>query len=292
MSVDVLQERIRKLKNPSVIDFNLLPEHIPPHIQERDTFFPVAYEYFCTELLHGLKDTVPAVRFSLSAMALYGAEGLGALRNVLETAKDDGYYVLLDCPDPFSAQDASRTAQRLLAAESQFAFDGLVMGAYIGSDAIRSVADLLSKTGKDLFVLVRTPNRSASELQDLLTGSRHVHMATADLVNRFAETSAGKYGYSQICAVMAANHTDSLRNVRNKHKSVFQLVDGYDQTNANAKNCSFAFDSLGHGAAACAGTSVIAAWQTCAAESRNFVPMAIESAERMKKNLSRYVTIL
>ena len=33
MSVDKLQERIRKLKNPSVVDFNLLPEHIPPHIQ-------------------------------------------------------------------------------------------------------------------------------------------------------------------------------------------------------------------------------------------------------------------
>lgn len=292
MSIDTLQERIRKLKNPSVIDFNLLPEHIPSHIQERDTFFPVAYEYFCTELLHGMKDIVPGARFSLSNMALYGADGLNALKNVLEAAKNDGYYVLLDCPEAYSAQDAIRTAKRLLLQESQFVFDGLVMGAYIGSDAIRPVADVLSKTDKDLFVLVRTPNRSASELQDLLTGSRHVHMAAADLVNRFAETPTGKCGYSQVAAVMAANHTDSLRNVRNKHKSVFLLIDGYDQTNANAKNCSHAFDSLGHGAAACAGISVTAAWQTCAAESRSFVPFAVEAAERMKKNLTRYVTIL
>lgn len=292
MSIDILQERIRKLKNPSVIDFNLLPEQIPPHIQERDTFFPVAYEYACTELLHGLKDHVPAVRFSLSGMALYGSDGLAALRNVLATAKNDGYYVLLDCPEPYSMQDAVRIADWLLGEESQFAFDGLVMGAYIGSDAIRPVAEALSKTNKDLYIPVRTPNRSASELQDLLTGSRHVHMAAADLVNRFAETSAGKYGYAPIAALMAANHTDSLRNVRSKHKSVFLLVDGYDQTNANAKNCSFAFDSLGHGAAVCAGVSVVAAWQNCTAESRNFVSQAVEAAERMKKNINRYLNIL
>ena len=46
MSVDKLQERIRKGKNPSVIDFNMLPEHIPPHIHERDSYFVSAYEFF------------------------------------------------------------------------------------------------------------------------------------------------------------------------------------------------------------------------------------------------------
>ena len=292
MSVDILQERIRKLKNPSVIDFNLLPEHIPPHIQERETFFPVAYEYFCTELLHSLKDTVPAVRFSLSAMTLYGPDGLSALENVLQKAKDNGYYVLLDCPDAFSFQDAARTAQLLMGENYRFRFDGLVIGAYIGSDAIRPLAEAAEKADKDLFVLVRTPNRSASELQDLLTGSRHVHMAAADLVNRFAETASGKYGYARIASVMAANHADSLRFVRSKHKSVFLLVDGYDQTNANAKNCSFAFDPLGHGAAACAGVSVTAAWQTAQTDSHDFIPAALEAAERMRKNLTRYVTVL
>ena len=51
MSVDKLQEKIRKLKNPSVLDFNMLPEHIPPHIREDDNYFASAYEYFCTQLL-------------------------------------------------------------------------------------------------------------------------------------------------------------------------------------------------------------------------------------------------
>lgn len=292
MSVDFLQERIRKLKNPAVIDFNLLPEHIPPYIQERETYFPVAYEYYCKELLRGLKDIAAGVRFSLSAMALYGPDGLSALQNVLDAAKEDGFYVLLDCPDAFSQQDSVRTAGLLFCENSPFRFDGLIIGAYIGSDAIRPLAEAVQNANKDLFVLVRTPNRSASELQDLLNGSRHVHMAAADLVNRFAENRSGKFGYSPIAAIMAANHTDSLRNVRSKHKSVFLLVDGYDQTNANAKNCSIAFDTLGHGAAVCAGVSVTAAWQNGFCDSHDFVSPAAEAAVRMRKNLTRYVTIL
>ena len=32
MAIDVLQDKIRKLKNPSMIDFTVKPEHIPAQI--------------------------------------------------------------------------------------------------------------------------------------------------------------------------------------------------------------------------------------------------------------------
>lgn len=292
MAIDKLRERIRKLKNPSVIDFNLLPEHIPPHIQERDTFFVCAYEYFCTELLEGLRDIVPAVRFSLSMMALYGSDGMVALENLLRAAREKGYYVLLDCPDALSAQDARRSADILLGDTCTLDFDGLVVSTYIGSDGLRPYCEKIKQAEKDLFVVVRTANKSATELQDLLTGSRLVHMATADIVNRFSETAVGKCGYSQVAAVAAATNAEGLRTLRSKYATTFLLVDGYDRPGANAKNCSYAFDRLGSGAAACAGTAVTAAWQEQPADARDFVRLAKEAAERMKKNLTRYVTIL
>jgi DNA replication and repair protein RecF len=73
---------------------------------------------------------------------------------------------------------------------------------------------------------------------------------------------------------MAANGPESIKTLRSKYKSTFILMDGYDYPNANAKNCSFAFDRLGYGAAACASTSITAAWQTNPVEARNFVDMA------------------
>lgn len=292
MSIDQLQAKIRKLKNPAIIDFNLLPEHIPPYIQERDTFFVSAYEYFCTQLMEGLKELIPAVRFSLSMMSLYGPDGMVALEKLLRTAKEMDYYVLLDCPDAKNPLDAKRTADLLFSETAPYAFDGLVLSAYIGSDTIRPYCEAMKKNDKDLFVVVRTPNKTAQDLQDLLTGSRHVHLAAADVISRYSEGFAGKCGYSRVAATMAANAPGSLQTLRSKHKGMFILVDGYDYTNANAKNCALAFDRLGYGAIVCAGTSVTAAWQEDTLQQRQFVSLAVDSAQRMKKNLTRYITIL
>ena len=87
MSIDVLQEKIRKLKNPSVVDFFACQEHIPNHILDQEDTFIKAYGRFCTELLLALKDTVPAVRFSFDSFALLGVQGLELLSDITKTAK-------------------------------------------------------------------------------------------------------------------------------------------------------------------------------------------------------------
>lgn len=291
MSIDKLQEKIRKMKNPLAVDFGVLPVHIPPYILEASGNFLTAYQQFCKALLEGLKSTVPAVRFDFGMFALQGGEGLEVLEDLLKCAKACGYYVLLDGIDALSAQSVDRAARLLLVQECRWYFDGLIVTAYIGSDGIRPYAEKLKDSGKDLFVVARTANRTAPETQDLLTGSRLAHIAKTDIINRFAEPLIGRFGYSQIAVMAAASSADSLRTLRAKYKYLFLLLDGSDYPNANAKNCSFAFDKLGHGAVACVGLSVTAAWME-EKESSDYVACAVRAAERMKKNLTRYVTVL
>ena len=291
MSIDKLQEKIRKFKNPLVVDFSFRSEHIPGEILERNETFIGAYKEYCLDLLDGLKDVVPAVRFNFSIFALMGDNGLETLAEILRYAKDYGYYVLLDSVETLSAQSAEFAAETLLGSETSWCFDGLITTAYIGSDALRPYIARLKDSGKALFVVARTANRSAPELQDLLTGSRLAHLAVVDHVNRFAESLVSRSGYSQVGVVSGASSADSLRTLRAKYKSIFLLLDGADYPNANAKNCSFAFDRLGHGAAACTGLSVIAAWQEVEG-SGEYVKAAVQAAVRYRKNLTRYITVL
>lgn len=292
MAIDKLQERIRKLKNPSVVDFGIRPEHLPPHLLQVHDSFVCAYEQFCKELLQGLEQVVAGVRFSMGSMAAIGPEGILLLKDLLRTAKGLGYYVLLDGPAVLSAQEADFLADLLMDPGSGWEFDALVLSPYIGSDGLKPFAAELQNTDKDLFVVVRTANRTAPELQDLLTGSRLVHLAAADIVKRFAEPVPSRCGYSRVAAVAAASSSDSLRTLRDKYKTLFLLLDGYDYPNANAKNCSYAFDKLGHGAAACAGTSITAAWLDAPGDAQEYVSLAVEAAQRMKKNLNRYIVLL
>lgn len=291
MSIDSLQEKIRKKKNPSVIDFGILQEQLPQHLLEEEKSYLKAYGRFCAELLDGLKQTVPAVRFSMASFAFWGAEGLALLERVLDTAKGKGYYIFLDIPGALSALEAAAGAYALYD-QGRFCFDGLVLSGYIGSDCLRPYVAGLKETGKDVFAVVRTANKTAAELQDLLTGSRLVHMAAADIVNRFSEGYVSKCGYSRVGIMAGASSADSIKNLRAKYPRMFLLLDGYDYPNSNAKNCSFAFDRFGHGAIACAGTSVTAAWKDAEADGEGYIECALEVAERMRKNLARYVTIL
>jgi len=292
MSIDKLQERIRKLKNPSVVDFGIRPEHLPPHLLQMHDSFVFAYEQFCKELLKGLSETVAGVRFSMGAMSAIGPEGVLLLKDLMRTAQSLGYYVVLDGPAVLSAQEAEQVASLLMDPEQGWQFDGLVLSPYIGSDGIKPFAAALKDADKDLFVVVRTANRTAPEMQDLLTGSRLVHLAAADIVKRFSEPLPSRCGYSRVAAVAAASSADSLRTLREKYKALFFLLDGYDYPNANAKNCSYAFDKLGHGAAACAGISITAAWLDAPGDAQGYVLHAVEAAQRMKKNLTRYIAIL
>lgn len=288
-----LQEKIRKLKNPSVVDFSVEEKIIPPYIQEEEDDRIGAYERFARELMEGLQGVVPAVRFSIGRFCLMGSEGLVLLRRLTILARELDYYILLDVPESFSRSAAELSAGTFMSAQCSFCFDGLVVTPYIGSDGLKPYVQQMKATDKDLFVVLRTSNKSAAELQDLLTGSRLVHMAAADIVNRLGEPLVGRGGYSQVAAVGPASVADVLKKIRQKYKHMFLLLDGYDYTNANAKNCSYAFDNLGHGAAACAGAGILGAWnEDDYADEHDYVVHAVKAAERMKKNLLRYITVL
>ena len=288
MSIDKLHEKIRKMKNPSMLDLTVPAEVIPAHIAQGTT--AENYAAFCRELMVGLKDSLPAVRFRFDAFALMGAAGLTTLSVLLKEAQELGYYVLLDAPGILSPEDAQMTADAIFGGED-YPCDGLLISPYIGSDAIKPFIPHC-KADKDIFVVVRSANKTALELQDLMTGTRLVHTAAMDIVSRHGENIFGKNGYSRVCACVSAGAPNSIRSIRNGYKYTFLLVDGLEYPSGNHKNCSLAFDRFGYGAVVCAGTSITAAWKENGTDGTDFVAQAVDAADRMKKNLLRYVTIL
>lgn len=292
MSVDVLQEKIRKTKNPSMLELGLAPSELPPHILQNGQSVGDAYGQFCEELLGALKGVIPAVRISFSSFALLGEDGLHTLKRVLQFAREQGFYVVMDAPEMLSVRSAVSVAGTVFGDNSPYPCDGLVVSGYLGSDLIKPFLPYCKSGKKDIFVVVRTSNKSGSEIQDLLSGSRLVHAAAADHVNRYGADTSGKYGYTQVGILAAASAADSLRNLRTKYPKLFMLLDGADYPNANAKNCSHAFDKFGHGAVAVVGTSVTCAWKNTDSDGTDFAACAVAAAERMKKNLTRYTTVL
>ena len=287
MSIDKLQKSIRKLKNPLMVAFSADSSQVPPQFREGSELSDCVR--YTKSLLLALKDTIPAVRFDFGSFAVLGPEGVDALSQLLQLANEEGYYVLLDAPEMFSSRQAELVADGLF---THWCFDGLLLSCYLGTDTLKPFTRYMKENDKDLFVVLRAGNKSSSEIQDLLTGSRFVHTAAADLVKRLGESFIDRCGYSRIAGVGPATAPNTLQNLRNKYPSVFLLADSIDYSGANAKNCAEAFDKLGHGAIACVSSYVTGAWQDPDKIWEDPVTLSVQAAERLKKNLSRYVTIL
>ena len=86
MSIDVLQEKIRVLKNPTMVGLDPTPEVVPGYLLEEarrelgvtPAAAAAAYSRFCRELLEGLRDVVPAVKVQSACFDALGSSGVAA----------------------------------------------------------------------------------------------------------------------------------------------------------------------------------------------------------------------
>ena len=306
MAIDSLQARIRKMKNPSMVclcpTYEALPAGVKDAAREAhgETLLgaAAAYEAFCCAILDALQDVLPAVSVVSGAFSALGADGVAAMQRVLAYARQLGYYVLIDLmrADLFSAaEDMAAACFGQLAVGGQrftpYACDGVLTTAYLGSDAIKPFTQYC-KDGKNVFLIARSSNKSAREVQDLLSGDRVMHQVMADLAMRWSGDLYGRNGYSEIGLAVGATNSAVLMRLREKYDRLFFLVPGYGAQGGYAKDAAGAFDKFGHGAVVMAGRLITNAWQKHSETGDDFARCAREAAVKMREQLTSYVTVI
>lgn len=309
MSIDVLQKSIRKMKNPSMFGLDPTPDIIPAGIfdeaygQYGCTLRGIAeaYRIFCTGLLEELCDVLPAVKVQSACFEALGHEGIKVMQELLSYAKELDYYVLLDSMRGDVGNIAEIYANAMfgqIEARGEifcpYTCDGITVNGYLGSDGIKPFLPYLKDNSqKNIFLLIRTSNKSSGEVQDLISGDRVVHTAMADLAQRWSVGLYGKCGYSEIAAVVGATKPQMIQMLRNKYDRLFFMVPGYGAQGGTAKNVQYAFDRFGHGAIISASRSIIAAWkQEEGASGANYRACSRRAAEKMRDDICKYVTVL
>lgn len=59
-----------------------------------------------------------------------------------------------------------------------------------------------------------------------------------------------------------------------------------------ARNVQFAFDRFGHGAVVSASRSILCAWQKTDSDGTDYLEHAIAAAQKMKRDISKFVVVL
>ena len=307
MSFDVLQDKIRKLKNPTVAGLDPKPEYIPPYIlsasyQAHGVTLEGAADAVWTfnrGLIDALCDVVPAVKPQAAYYERLGWAGMAVMEKTIRYAQERGMYVIAD----IKRGDIGSTAQAYaegwlgrtaLEGESVQAFgaDSVTVNGYMGSDAIKPFLEICKAEGKTLFVLVKTSNPSSGELQDMVAGDRLVYQVIGDLTERLGKGTEDKYGYTCAGAVVGATYPSDLRQLRKRLEHTFFLVPGYGAQGGTAEDVQYAFDKYGHGAIINASRSIMCAWQKSEDDGTGYQEAARAAAIAMRDDIKKFVTIV
>ena len=104
MSFDVLQDKIRAMKNPTVVGLDPKPEYVPPQMRKEcydqygETLEGAAeaiYRFNCG-LMDALCDIVPAVKPQAAYYERLGWRGMEALERTIRYAREKGFFVIAD----------------------------------------------------------------------------------------------------------------------------------------------------------------------------------------------------
>ncbi len=225
---------------------------------------------FCYEIIDLVAPWVPAIKIQSAYFERYGSVGVDLYHHVIDFAIDRDLVVIGDV----KRNDIGSTAQayaegHLRGLSSPYGpttdiADAITVNGYLGADGIAPFIELAADEARGIFVLVRTSNPSAKELQDIAdaTGKKlFEHVAAMVACLGGAEGLVGTRGYSCVGAVVGATYPDEARSLRQLMPQQIFLVPGYGAQGASAKDCAASFKADGTGAIVNASRSVIFAHQ-------------------------------
>lgn len=233
MSVTALQDGIRKLKCP----FSLL---VSPGLHCG------GYYDFSRHLIEAAQGIVPCVTVRAAPFLSRGAKGAEELERVLLFARESGFYVISDARLNETDEAGELLAETFLGG-GVFSSDAVTVDAYLGSDVLLPLLERCEKHEKAIIILARRDNRSAGELQDLVSGDRLVYRAVADLAARFGRKQMTDIGYSRVCVSLGLRHPSDLMKLRKRLETTFFYLTGDTGINS-LDDFRPGFDRFGHGA--------------------------------------------
>jgi len=188
-----------------------------------------------------------AAKLQLACFERLGAPGWEALEQVVAIARDHALLVIADGKRGDVPVTASAYAQALVGetpgpfgAVAGLGADAFTANPLLGRDALEPLVEAAAAAGAGCFVLVRSSNPGAAELQD--QGAPPLHERLAELVAEMGSTRLGDSGLSSVGAVAGATRPDHLGRLRRLMPKAILLLPGVGAQGGSVEELGAAFE--------------------------------------------------
>ena len=261
-----LSNAIAVRKTPALVGLDPRLEQIPEQLAgtcDPNDLNQVAtvYERFCCGIIDVVGQLVPAVKPQSAFFEQLGPAGMSALARVNAYAHTKGLMVLMDAKRGDIGSTAAGYAKAFVSADNPWHSDALTVNPYLGDDSMQPFVDQCVKSGKGIFVLVKTSNPGSRVFQDRVADGNTIFEHVAQHVQSLAEETTTDFAYGSVGAVVGATHPQQLVELREKMPNTIFLVPGFGAQGGSAADVAGAFDERGFGALVNSSRAIIFAHQ-------------------------------
>lgn len=219
-------------------------EHAPPAARAARAVFA-----HCQLAIEAVCEHCVGVKLQVACFERLGAPGWGALWDVAACARERGLLVLADGKRGDIDVSAAAYAQAFLG-ETETPFgrvdglgaDALTVNPLLGGDSLAPLVACARARGRGLFVLVRTSNPGARDVQGMrLAGGGSVSERLAAIVAELGAPAIGAAGLADVGAVVGATAPDLLQALRESMPHAVFLLPGVGAQGGRVQGLAPAF---------------------------------------------------
>jgi orotidine-5'-phosphate decarboxylase len=213
-------------------------EYLPAHFSKAFSHVSDALFSFNKQIIDATIDVSACFKVQIAYYEAFGMQGLEAYRKTLAYLRERKAIIIADV----KRGDIAKTAEMYAKAHfsGDFEADFMTINPYMGMDTIAPFLPFVKNNEKGLFVLIRTSNEGAKDIEYLNTEeNKRVYNVVGEKLNALGKECMGKCGFSSIGGVMGCTHADEAREVRQQLDTTFFLIPGYGAQGGKPKILHF-----------------------------------------------------
>lgn len=248
---DQLEEAVIRVQTPALVGLDphlhLLPEpyaaaHRTTDADERAQLV----QDFLDEVIELVAGRVAAVKPQSAFFEALGAPGARVWEHVVRRAHAHDLLVIGDVKrgDIASTAEAYATAflEGLPGTDPETLCDAVTLNPFLGAESIEPFLAACDRTGRGIYVLVRTSNPGRADFQTHgAPSAAELSTKVAEAVDRWGSGLIGSCGLSSVGAVVGATSAGELRTWRERLPRTPFLLPGYGAQGATADDVVDAF---------------------------------------------------
>ncbi len=224
-----------------------------------------AVERYAIGLLDAVAPHCVAVKPQVALFEVLGGYGLTALDAVCREARERDLLVIADAKRGDIASTATAYAEAWIGirpGDDQPVADAVTVNPYMGPDTIEPFLAVADRTGAGVFVLARTSNPGAAELEERrLEDGTPVWERVAGWIAEWGAGRRGASGLASVGAVIGATSPAAVDRARELMPDAPLLLPGVGAQGGRAEDLAAAFARHPAGGLVVAARSVIEAWR-------------------------------